>query len=138
MANNKAEEHKFLSVNYLTNLEAPPVTEEHMYDPSKGVKSDFSYVKGVESHLLRRKMILSKYPQIAKLLVADKPWTILIAIGVIMVSMANCYWAKVSIPIGRTRTYGYYYSMPTSLGDSSTTPSTAASTTSPTSEDIKA
>lgn len=68
-----------------------------MYALSKGVKSDFSYVKGLESHLLRRKMILQKYPQIAKLLVPDKPYTIWIAFGVMLAAMINCYWAKVHI-----------------------------------------
>ena len=58
-----------------------------MYDHSAGPKSDFTYIKGIESHLIRRKMILTKYPQIAKLLVPDKPWTIIIAFGVILLSM---------------------------------------------------
>lgn len=39
------------------NLKKPPVSEEQMYEASKG-KSDFTYIKGRESHLLRRKMIL--------------------------------------------------------------------------------
>jgi hypothetical protein len=66
-----------------------------MYDTSKGAKSDFTYIKGIESHLIRRKIILTKYPQIAQLLIPDKPYTILIALGLILLSLANCYWAKV-------------------------------------------
>jgi hypothetical protein len=95
MSNNKTPEHKYLEKNYLVSLKSPPVTEAHMYDPVKGPKSDFTYIKGVESHLLRRKMILTKYPQIAQLLIPNKPYTIIIALGVILVSMLNCLWAKV-------------------------------------------
>ncbi len=93
MVNNT--DNKYFETNYLTNLKAPPIGEEHMYDASTGQKDDFTYIKGVESHLIRRKMILTKYPQIAKLLVADKPYTIIIALGVITLALANCYWAKV-------------------------------------------
>jgi hypothetical protein len=32
------------------------------YSSSWSPKSDFTYIKGQESHLLRRKMILSKHP----------------------------------------------------------------------------
>lgn len=67
-----------------------------MYDPSKGIKSDYTYVKGLESHLLRRKMILTKYPQIAQLLIADKPYTIIITVVLILFMMINGYWAKVN------------------------------------------
>jgi hypothetical protein len=66
-----------------------------MYDKSKSVKSDFTYIKGIESHLIRRKAILTKYPQIAQLLIPDKPYTVLIALSLILLSLVNCYWAKV-------------------------------------------
>jgi hypothetical protein len=78
-----------------------------MYDHSKGVKQDFTYVKGLESHLLRRKMILTKYPQVAQLLIPDKPYTIIIAVAVILVMLANGYWAKVTPSPFRTKIYGY-------------------------------
>jgi len=29
-------------------------------------------------------------------MIADKPWTIIIALGVIFISLINCYWAKVN------------------------------------------
>ena len=107
-----------------------------MYDHSAGPKSDFTYIKGIESHLIRRKMILTKYPQIAKLLVPDKPWTIIIAFGVILLSMANCYWARVLLALCRTTTSGCCCSTPIWSEDCSTIRSTAASMTSRTSEDI--
>jgi len=88
-----------------------------MYDPSKGVRTDFSYVKGLESHLVRRKMILTKYPQVAKLLIADKLYTIYITFGLILLMMVNGYWAKVSIIKFRTKTSGCSYWMPISSGD---------------------
>jgi sphingolipid 4-desaturase/C4-monooxygenase len=68
-----------------------------MYDPSKEGKSDFTYVKGLESHLLRRKMILDKYPQIAKLLVPNKLTTIYITLALVLFMILNCYWAKVTL-----------------------------------------
>jgi hypothetical protein len=40
-------------------------------------------------------MILSKHPEIAKLLVSDKYYTIYIALSVIALNMLVCYWAKV-------------------------------------------
>lgn len=39
-------------------------------------------------------MILKDHPQIAKLLVEDKPYTILIALAVIAVAMTNCYLSR--------------------------------------------
>lgn len=79
-----------------------------MYDPSKGVRSDFTYVKGLESHLVRRKMILTKYPQVAKLLIADKPYTILITFGLILFMLVDGYWAKVLAYLFRIITYGCF------------------------------
>jgi len=93
----KSKDPVLVPVNYLTKLVKPPIGEEHMYDMSKQPKSDFSYVKGLESHLVRRKMILKDHPEISKLQVPEKPWTILIALGVIFLSMLNCYWGKVII-----------------------------------------
>jgi hypothetical protein len=133
MVNNKEAEPVYTPVNYLTSLKRPGVTEEHMYDHSKGVRQDYTYVKGLESHLLRRKMILTKYPQVAQLLIADKPYTILITLALILLMMANGYWAKVLPTPRRTKTSGCCSSTPTSSADSSTTASTAASTTSSTS-----
>jgi len=40
-------------------------------------------------------MILEKYPQIRNLLVADKPYTIIIALAVIALAMVVCYYSKV-------------------------------------------
>ena len=88
-----------------------------MYDPSKGVRTDFSYVKGLESHLVRRKMILTKYPQVAKLLIADKLYTIYITFGLILLMMVNGYWAKVPIIKFRIKISGCSYWMPISWGD---------------------
>lgn len=85
-----------------------------MYDPSKRDRTDFTYVKGLESHLVRRKMILTKYPQVAKLLIADKPYTIYITFGLILLMMLNGYWAKVFIIQFRIKTYGCSYWMPIS------------------------
>jgi sphingolipid delta-4 desaturase len=39
-------------------------------------------------------MILDKHPEIAKLLTCDKPYTIFIALFVIIASLVNCYYAK--------------------------------------------
>ncbi len=36
MVNKNSSEHDYLETNYLTNLKAPPIGEEHMYDSSKG------------------------------------------------------------------------------------------------------
>lgn len=74
-----------------------------MYDLNKSPKSRFGQVRGLESHLVRRKMILRDHPEIAKLLVSDKPWTILIALGVIAVAVAVFLWAKVHVAQLRTR-----------------------------------
>ena len=38
---------------------------------------------------------MKDHPEIAKLLADDKPYTIIIALAVITMAMANCYWAKV-------------------------------------------
>jgi hypothetical protein len=112
MPNNKGGEPVLTPVNYLTSLKRPPVGEEHMYDHSKGVRQDYNYVKGLESHLLRRKMILTKYPQVAQLLVVDKPYTIIITLAIILLMLVNGYWAKVlPLPL-RTRTYGCSSLMP--------------------------
>jgi hypothetical protein len=40
-------------------------------------------------------MILKDHPEVAKLLVEDKPYTILIALGVIAFMLTNCYLSKV-------------------------------------------
>ena len=41
------------------------------------------------------------------LLVPDKPYTIIIALSVIVVALANCYWAKVTLPTYRTSLPGF-------------------------------
>jgi hypothetical protein len=73
-------------------------------------------------------MILKDHPEIAKLLVEDKPYTIIIALAIIVFMLANCYWSKVTIRKCRILAYGSYFSMPILLEDSSTTPFIAAST----------
>jgi hypothetical protein len=43
----------------------------------------------------RRKMILADHPQIAKLLVADKPYSIILASILIPIALTVCYLVKV-------------------------------------------
>jgi len=62
MATNNKQGPSFVPVNYLTSLTKPPIGEEKMYEMSKPGKNDYSYVNGLESHLLRRKMILKEHP----------------------------------------------------------------------------
>ena len=99
-----ANKQPHIETNYLTSLTKPPIGIDHMYDHSKSTKSDFTYVQGLESHLLRRKMILKDHPEVSRLLVPDKPWTILVALGVISLALLVCYWAKVLPAPLRTRT----------------------------------
>lgn len=73
-------------------------------------------------------MILKDHPEIAKLLVEDKPYTIIIALAIIAFMLANCYWSKVTIRKCRILAYGLYSLMPISSEGSSTTPFIAAST----------
>lgn len=117
-------------MNYLTSLKSPPIGEEHMYDASKSVKSDYTYIKGLESHLVRRKMILTKYPQIAQLLIADKPYTILITLALIAFMLINGFWAKVTPFTFRIKIYGCSCLMPISLEAWLITPCIAAFMTS--------
>ena len=67
------------------------------YETPKIKRGDFSYIKGEESHLARRRMILKDHPEIAKLLDDKRPNTIIVASVVICISMANCYMMKVLI-----------------------------------------
>ena len=83
-------QHTF-QTNYLTTLKSPPISLDQAYETPKTFRSDYSYVKGEESHLVRRRMILKDHPEVAKLLVEDKPYTILIALGVIAFMLTNCY-----------------------------------------------
>jgi len=93
----------------MADPQKPPLIDgSHMYDHVKTPKSDFTYVKGAESHNLRHAAILKKYRnQIMPLLVPDKPYTIIIAFCVITLAMLNAYWAKVIASLLRTRTYGF-------------------------------
>lgn len=81
-------------------------------------------------------MILSKHPEIAKLLVSDKYYTIYIAVTIIALNLLNCYLAKVITASFRISLSGCCFSTPISSEDCSIIPYIAVSMTSPTSEDI--
>jgi hypothetical protein len=95
MSAGKSDDHKLVPHNYLVDLKPPPITLDQAYSTPKKFKTDFSYLKGEESHLVRRRLILKDHPSIAKLLVDDKPYTIIIALVIIAFCLLNCYWAKV-------------------------------------------
>lgn len=93
-SNSTSEEKKFVP-NYLVDLKSPPITMDQAYESAKERREDYTYIQGEESHLRRRRMILKAHPEIAKLLVEDKPYTILISLGFILMNMSVCYWIKV-------------------------------------------
>lgn len=70
-------------------------TTEHMYDFDKEAKNDFTYIEGAESHLRRRKMILQRHPEVAKLLEVDKPYSIILAFIMVTFGMTVTYFVKV-------------------------------------------
>ena len=59
-------------------------------------------MQGEESHLVRRRMILKAHPEIAKLLVEDKPYTIIVSLSVTALMLTNCYLSKVTALVLRT------------------------------------
>ena len=63
---------------------------------------------------MRHAAILRKYrKEIMPLLVPDKPYTIIVALCVISVALANCYWARVRYGLGRTNQCGCWCWTPT-------------------------
>lgn len=66
-----------------------------MYEFDKELKDDFSFIEGAESHLRRRKMILQRHPEVAKLLEVDKPYSIILAFIVITLGLTVTYFVKV-------------------------------------------
>ena len=57
-----SEEHAFYDHNYLTQLKKPPCSIQNAYDTPKKWRKEFTYIKGEESHLARRRMILKDHP----------------------------------------------------------------------------
>jgi hypothetical protein len=56
---------------------------------------DFGEVWGQESHLRRRKFILEDHPEIAKLLLPTKPYSMMLCLTLLFVGLGVCYLVKV-------------------------------------------
>ena len=82
--------------NYLVNRKTPPTHSEDFYQYQKAPKGDFSYVFGPESHLTRRKLILEKHPEVAKLLVPSKPYSLILALILVPLNLFLAYLVKVT------------------------------------------
>lgn len=61
------------------------------------MKLDYGEIWGSESHARRRRMILQRHPEVAKLLNPDKPYSIILAIFTICFGMTVTYLVKVFI-----------------------------------------
>jgi len=72
------------------------------YKTSRKPKTDYTYIKGEESHLVRRRMILKAHPEIATLLVDDQTYTYIVALACISLNLFNCYLSRVNIYRFRT------------------------------------
>lgn len=55
---------------------------------------DFGEVWGQESHLRRRKFILEDHPEIAKLLLPTKPYSMMLCLTLLFVGLGVCYLVK--------------------------------------------
>ena len=60
------------------------------------MKLDYGEVWGSESHARRRKMILKRHPEVAKLLEPTRPYSIILAFFTIAFGMTVTYYAKVN------------------------------------------
>lgn len=59
------------------------------------MKLNYGEVWGSESHARRRKMILKRHPEVAKLLEPTRPYSIILAFFTIAFGMTVTYYAKV-------------------------------------------
>jgi len=84
------------------------------YKTSRKPKTDYTYIKGEESHLVRRRMILKAHPEIATLLVDDQTYTYIVALACISLNLLNCYLSRVNIYRFRTCLCGLSFWTPTS------------------------
>ena len=75
---------------------------EKIYQTPTPFKKEYTYVKGEESHLVRRRMIMKDHPEIAALLVDNQPYTIIISLSLVTLNLAIAYAVKVYILTLRT------------------------------------
>lgn len=98
MASKGGSTPKNLPVNYLCDEgKVPEKREDQFYEFDKVKKTEYGYVYGTESHTRRRKMILERHPEVAKLLVHTKPYSIILAFIIITFSLTVTYFVKVSL-----------------------------------------
>lgn len=83
--------------NHLVDRKASKTRTEDFYEYEKTPKADFSYVFGPESHLTRRKLILEQHPEIAKLLVPSKPYSVILALILVPLNLFLAYLVKVTV-----------------------------------------
>ena len=82
-------------LNCLVELKTPERPEDDFYEKDKDLKTQYGEVWGSESHGRRRKMILEKHPEVQKLLLPDKPYSILLVCLLVPLHLGVIYLVKV-------------------------------------------
>ena len=81
-------------INYLLEGKVPETVDE-FYKNNKTPNEDFGEIWGPETHGRRRKLILDKHPEVAQLLVADKPYSTILTLLLVPLGLAVNYMVKV-------------------------------------------
>lgn len=81
--------------NYLIGDTTPSKQTEEFYEFEKLTKVGFGEVWGEETHKRRRRLILQRHPEVAKLLQPTKPYSIILAFILVPLGLATCYLVKV-------------------------------------------
>lgn len=74
---------------------APSKKEEEFYLFEKAPRSDYTYITGEESHLLRRQQILKAHPEVTQLMKATSPISFVLTVAIVLAQLVLAYLLRV-------------------------------------------